>query len=193
MEWAVVSATCFEEFRQQNEKGARAFCLKLTRNVDEAEDIYQDSMIKAFQAFDRYDDRRASEAWLRQIIKCTFLDKLRRMNRRVSTVSFGQLSDDDHTFDPAADTLTPEEVLMESTASELFEKAYALLNEKDQAIIKLLSQGDLDRAEIAEAMHRKVSSLKSRIHRARRAFQAAIRHVMVTQGVQDPYMKETLI
>lgn len=191
-DWTIVSGASFESFRLATEKGAKAFCLKLTRNVDEAEDLYQDSMLKAYQAFERYDERRASEAWLRQIIKCTFLDKLRRINRRVKTISFVQLSDEDHQFDAPAETLTPEEVLMDKTPGEVFERAFSMLNDRDQEIIQLLASGDVDRDEVAESLGRKKSSLKSRIHRARRAFQAAIRQVLITQGQTDHYLMEKL-
>jgi len=63
-------------------KSLKPFALKLTRDVDDANDLLQDTMVKAFTNKDKFTDGTNLKAWLYTIMKNTFITNYQRMVRR---------------------------------------------------------------------------------------------------------------
>ena len=61
---------------------------KLTSSPEDADDLYQETAIKIFKHFDKWDDQRNTSSWIVQIMKRVRLDQIRATSRRVSTVSY---------------------------------------------------------------------------------------------------------
>ena len=60
----------------------KPFALKLTRDLDDANDLLQDTMVKAFTNKDKFTDGTNLKAWLYTIMKNTFITNYQRMLRR---------------------------------------------------------------------------------------------------------------
>jgi|TARA_R110002096_G_scaffold29439_1_gene88550 RNA polymerase sigma-70 factor (ECF subfamily) len=60
----------------------KPFALKLTRDMDDANDLLQDTMVKAFTNKDKFTDGTNLKAWLYTIMKNTFITNYQRMIRR---------------------------------------------------------------------------------------------------------------
>ncbi|MDO6439843.1 RNA polymerase sigma factor [Cyclobacterium sp. 1_MG-2023] len=60
----------------------KPFALKLTRDMDDANDLLQDTMVKAFTNKDKFTDGTNLKAWLYTIMKNTFITNYQRMVRR---------------------------------------------------------------------------------------------------------------
>jgi len=63
-------------------KSLKPFALKLTRDMDDANDLMQDTIVKAFTNKDKFTDGTNLKAWLYTIMKNTFITNYQRMIRR---------------------------------------------------------------------------------------------------------------
>jgi RNA polymerase sigma-70 factor (ECF subfamily) len=77
----VASIATFDEFLTRYQTELYRYALQLTRNRADADDLYQETLLKAFRAFDRLDGAANHRAWLYRIATNAFLDGRRRSNR----------------------------------------------------------------------------------------------------------------
>src|SRR5438132_13979897 len=70
----------FERLMGETETRAYSMALQLTRNKSDAEDLVQDTIVKAWRRFDSYLPGRPFLNWLLRIMQRTYLDTLRRNN-----------------------------------------------------------------------------------------------------------------
>lgn len=62
----------------------RAFAISLTRNVSSADDLVQDSIVKAWSSFDKFEAGTNMRAWLFTILRNTFYSSVRKGRREVA-------------------------------------------------------------------------------------------------------------
>ena len=67
---------------QKLSSSLKPFAMKLTRDVDDANDLLQDTMVKAFTNKDKFTEGTNLKAWLYTIMKNTFITNYQRMVRR---------------------------------------------------------------------------------------------------------------
>ena len=72
----------FEELVLRHQTRIYRVAYRLTGNHDDAEDLAQEAIIEAFRAFDRYQPGTYFDRWLSRIMSRTFIDIVRRRNRR---------------------------------------------------------------------------------------------------------------
>ena len=142
----------------------------LIRRRDDVEDIAQEIFIKAFQAIRGYHFESSFGTWLSRIAVNHCYDYLRRL--RGSRVRyFGELSDEARmqlelrAERAGTEGLDPEErTALRDYAERLMERAPA----NDRAILGLKELDDFSVDEIADILELKVSTVKVRLHRARK-------------------------
>lgn len=78
----IMTALEFTYNLDQVSKTLRPFALRLTRDTEDANDLLQDTMLKAFTNRDKYTDGTNLKAWLYTIMKNTFITNYQRMVRR---------------------------------------------------------------------------------------------------------------
>lgn len=71
----------------QHSSSLKAFAYSFTRNHDDASDLYQDTLIKAFRYFNDFREGTNIKAWLFTIMKNTFINDYRKGARRNAVVS----------------------------------------------------------------------------------------------------------
>jgi RNA polymerase sigma-70 factor (ECF subfamily) len=149
----------------------RAVCRRIAGSTRDGDDAAQEAMIRVVRALDRFDGRSAFGTWAYRIATNTALDELRKRSRRP------QLHLVEHSNDagerPArehADELAHRHV--EAVADRMaLDAALAELPEEFKAPVVLRDVGDLDYAEIADALGIPIGTVKSRIARGRRQLQ----------------------
>lgn len=149
--------------------------LSLTRHQADAEDLVQDTLIRAYRAIDRFDGAHP-RAWLLTILRHTHLNRVR--------VRSAVLRADG---DGLADTLdrlgTPAPPAEEVVVSEMFEgvvaEALAELPEKHRQVVQLVDIEGMSYQEAADAIGVPRGTVMSRLHRAR----ARIRVKLTTAGL----------
>lgn len=135
----------------------------ITRNPTGAEDLVQDTMLRAYRAILRFDGRHP-RAWLLTIMRNAQINRVRRKRPEL-------LRDRDATMERLADEdsqdLGPEAQVVESRYDDALEKAVDALPEKFRQIINLVDIQGLSYAEAAEVIGVPTGTVMSRLHRAR--------------------------
>jgi len=128
---------------------------RMTNHAGDAEEIAQESFLKAYKALHRYDGKHAFSTWLYRIVVNTCLDRLRRTRREI--VQDQELSADD-------ELTTPYE---QQERAECVQNALARLPEAYRMILILKDVEELDYETIAETLRENIPALKIRVLRGR--------------------------
>lgn len=134
-------------------------CRSLCPSVQDAEDLYQDTWLKALDKLDQYDPARSFAPWIARICVNTYRSTLRRLARSPL-----------RPFPEGLDVPAPEG----EDYSPLYE-AVGQLPEKLRVAVVLYYFEDLDAAETARALGVPQGTVKSRLSRARKLLKEALR------------------
>lgn len=147
--------------------------LRLTGSPPEAEDLVQDTLVRAFRAFDRFDGRYP-RAWLLTILRNARRNDLRR--RRPDLLDT-ELADrlPDGGRDGERD-VTAAQAVAGQLAPQIRE-AVAGLSAKHRAVLVLVDLDGLTYQEAADVLEVPVGTVMSRLHRARRRVRAPLEAV----------------
>lgn len=140
----------------------------LTRNEAEAEDLAQETMMKAFRYLESFRRGTDMKAWLFRILRNTRIDRLRSAAASAGTVSLEQVIEEPADVlpaDPAA-WREPEE-LMEGFSDQQIISALMQLPEEIRWTLMLIDVEQLDQKEAADILGVPVGTVKSRAHRGR--------------------------
>lgn len=151
----------------------------ITGNRPDAEDLVQESLIRAFRALDRFDGRHP-RAWLLTIVRHTYLNMQRRQ-RPDPVGDWEVLREHRPAFGAVAQPSAEQTHLDQSLSSELT----TALNELDprfRAVVLLVDVHDLSYAEAAAALGVPVGTVMSRLSRARNRLRAALGREHLTPG-----------
>jgi len=136
----------------------------ITGNPTDADDLVQDTMIRAYKAIERFDGSHP-RAWLLTIMRNAQINRVRR--KRPSL-----LHDPDTTMATVADTesdsRTPEDQLVDMTFDESIERSLAKLSDTFREAITLVDIQGLSYAEAAAVLDVPVGTIMSRLHRGRK-------------------------
>jgi RNA polymerase sigma-70 factor (ECF subfamily) len=138
--------------------------LRLTRNEADAQDLVQDTYVKAFKSQRQFKAGTNLKAWLFTILHNTYRNRRRDSGRDPVEVDSDQL-DMAIAVDPAA---TPEEQLMRSTIGPELQEALDTLPEAFREAVWLRDVEEFPYAQIAEVLGVPVGTVMSRIARGRR-------------------------
>jgi RNA polymerase sigma-70 factor, ECF subfamily len=162
----------FETMFAATRKRAYSMALQLTRNVNDAEDLVQDTYIKAWRGFDSYIPGKPFLNWVLRIMQRAFLDARRRENPIRKADSLNTMvspSDGELQELPIADRgpSPNDEVLYDEFRRNLY---FALNQLPDvyQDAIRLCDLEGLSYHEIADMQNTTIGTVRSRIHRGRR-------------------------
>jgi RNA polymerase sigma-70 factor (ECF subfamily) len=152
--------------------------LRLTRSPADAEDLVQDTYLKAFRAADSFEPGTNLRAWLFTILHNTARNRARDRARDNVTI-------DSETVDQAADLLTsggdadatPEALLMRDTLAPELQAAIDALPEAFREAVWLRDVEEFSYAEIAAMLHVPAGTVMSRISRGRRMLFDRLHHL----------------
>ena len=134
----------------------RQFAISLCRNADRADDLVQDTLVRAIAHIDSFRPGTNLDAWLVTILRNRFFSVCREQNRTVQDV--------DGTYAESLESV-PEQVGW-SIAKDLRESLQKLEPNQRQALI-LVGGSGLSYEEAAVICKCEVGTVKSRVHRAR--------------------------
>jgi RNA polymerase sigma-70 factor (ECF subfamily) len=137
------------------------FALSLTRNPPDAEDLVQETCLRALRFAHRFEPGTHLRAWLFQILRNTFLTFYRRSARELLILDKEVPEDADEDWDVEGPRNPVE------TAVDLH-RALADLPEAFRSVVLLADLHEFPLAQIGDIMDTPVGTVKSRLHRARR-------------------------
>ena len=138
-------------------------CCRMLGDPVQAEDAAQETFLKAYRGMKRYDPKRPFATWLLSIASHHCIDRLRR--RRIPAISLSEMLPSQQKPD---DSPGPEAVLAISEHQQAVWGMLEQLGNRDRVVIVLRYWDELSYEEIAQTLSTSVSSVKSRLHRARR-------------------------
>ena len=144
----------------------------LTRNRADAEDLVQDTLVRAYKAIDRFDGR-FPRAWLLTILRNTNINRNRR--RRPELLRDPDTQLERVVAEPQdADAMRPDR-FVDFELDAALENALATLSEPFAQVVELVDVDGLAYAEAAEVLDVPIGTVMSRLHRARKKLRDQLR------------------
>ncbi len=144
----------------------------LTRNRADAEDLVQDTLLRAYKAIDRFDGR-FPRAWLLTILRNTHINRNRR--RRPELLRDPDTQLERLAQSPESDEATRPDRFVDLEFDADLEAALASLSEPFAEVIELVDVDGLAYAEAAEVLGVPIGTVMSRLHRARKKVRGQLR------------------
>ncbi len=164
-----------------------AVALRLTRNPADAEDLTQNTFVKALRFHDKFKEGTYIKAWLLTILRNTFINEYRRKSRRPMEVELSGFEaapetrpDPDVFFEPERGR---REDLLELVDDPVREAVAALPPDFREAVI-MADLEDLSYKEIAEVMGCPLGTVMSRLYRGRKMLRESLGDYAREHGVQ---------
>src|SRR5258705_6693929 len=159
---------------------------RLTRNPRDAEDLVQDSLLRAYRFWDSFQQDSNCKAWLLRIVTNTFINEYQRKKRSreiLDAASAEQDATDGVLVHAAAhDKQSPERALLAASVSDDVQKALDQLPDDFRTAVILCDMQGLSYKEIAEIMECPVGTVMSRLFRGRKLLAAGLREFAVAEG-----------
>ena len=145
----------------------------LVRNAAEAEDLAQETLLRAYRQRTTLRDSAALESWLYQIATHISIDRLRQRARTVEVERQVNAPIEDL---PIADRKRPSPlaIVQQTEMSECVQRYVADLSDVYKAVLLLHDADGLTADEIAHLLQLPLTTVKMRLHRARRQLEAGL-------------------
>jgi RNA polymerase sigma factor (sigma-70 family) len=143
---------------------------RLTRNRSDAEDLVQETCVRACERLDGLRETGNVKSWLLRVMHNLFIDAVRR--ERVSPV---QITADDPALTLQSQSPTPEESLDQEQRLAQLERAWNRLERGQRALLALRAEG-YSLPEISQITHIAVDALTMRLYRARQNLTHCMQH-----------------
>jgi RNA polymerase sigma-70 factor (ECF subfamily) len=157
--------------------------LRLTGNSNDAEDLVQDTYLRAFRFFHQYALGTNAKAWLFRIMNTIFLNDYRKKSRQGDSLSYDELEEfylynraqEAAPTGPSAPVhVNPEEAVLEKLDIEAIERSIQELPEEFRETVTLATVEGLAYQEISDILAIPIGTVRSRLSRGRRLLQKAL-------------------
>jgi RNA polymerase sigma-70 factor (ECF subfamily) len=180
----------FTDVAMEHMPGLYSAALRMTRNAADAEDLVQETYLKAYRSYGSFEEGTNLRAWLYRILTNTFINSYRAAKRRPEVTDVEDVEDlylyrrlpstgvaggdpGRSAEDEALDRFTDDDV---KTALEELPEAFRMA-------VLLADVEGFSYKEIAEITDVPIGTVMSRIHRGRRALQKALYGVATARGL----------
>ena len=164
-----------------------AGALRMTRNPPDAEDLVQETMLRAYRSFDRFQPGTNLKAWLFRIMTNAYINVYRKRQREPQKVSQDDIEDFDlyqrlKDHDPQF-SVTPETLVLDALVDSDITDAIDDLPEQFRMAVMLSDIEGFSYAEMAEIMDVPMGTVMSRLHRGRKALQKRLWELATERGI----------
>jgi RNA polymerase sigma-70 factor, ECF subfamily len=161
--------------------------LRMTHVPADAEDLVQETYLKAFRAFEQFEQGTNFKAWLFKILTNNFNNKYKKDKRSPDPVSFDD-TPDFFLYDKVSDNHggvgeNPEKEFLRKFIPENIKRAVQVLPEEYRITFILSDVNGFSYEEIAQITEVNIGTVKSRLFRARRMLQRALWEYAKEQGI----------
>jgi RNA polymerase sigma-70 factor (ECF subfamily) len=162
--------------------------VRMTRNPANAEDLVQETFLKAYRAYGTFEEGTNLKAWLFRILTNTFINNYRRDTRRPQETDLGEL-EDLYLFrrlareTSATSSTSAEDQLLEGLVEEDIKQAIESLPENFRMVVLLADLEGFSYKEIADILDIPIGTVMSRLHRGRKALQVALWDFATKRGL----------
>ena len=160
---------------------------KLTRNAGDAEDLVQETMLRAYRFWHSFTEGSNCKAWLFKILSNTFINSYQRKKRsgEILNAAMAEQESTDGVLvhEKAQSQLSPEELLVQQSLSEDVERALAEIPKDFRIAVVLCDVEGFSYKEISEMLECPVGTVMSRLYRGRRLLKKELREFAKSQGL----------
>ena len=166
----------FEDDALQYSRQLYSAAMRMTRNAADAEDLVQETYLKAYRAYHTFEAGTNLKAWLYRILTNTYINKYRKESRRPSEVDLGTVEDlylyrRLGSEESAEAARTTEERVLDGLVESDVKAAVEELPEAFRMPVLLADLEGFSYKEIAEILDIPIGTVMSRLHRGRKAMQ----------------------
>ncbi|MCH7874631.1 MAG: sigma-70 family RNA polymerase sigma factor [Gemmatimonadetes bacterium] len=154
--------------------------LRLSGDPAQAEDLAQETMLKAFRSWHQYQQGTNARAWLLTILRHTFINAYRQKKNRPASVDLSEI-EEFTVFHDVQDT-DPEGTFFDQIIDDEVLRAIDSLPDEFRETVVLSDVESLSYAEIAEVTGVPVGTVKSRLYRGRQILQRQLYEYAVEMG-----------
>jgi RNA polymerase sigma-70 factor, ECF subfamily len=164
--------------------------LRMTRNPADAEDLVQETYLKAYRGFGSYQQGTNLKAWLYRILTNTFINRYRAAKRRPDETDLDDV-EDFYLYrrlgglEGARASRSAEDELLDVLTESEVREAVESLPENFRLAVLLADVEGFSYKEIAEILDIPIGTVMSRLHRGRRALQKRLYEFAAARGLVD--------
>jgi RNA polymerase sigma factor (sigma-70 family) len=169
----------FKKVVQKESQTMRSYAYQLTRNVEDTNDLMQDTMLKAIMYQDKFTEGTNLKGWLYTIMKNTFINNYRRMIKRNT---FIDQTDNDYYLD----SISPTE-RNQGEQNFILKDIEGAIEKLPQSLKKpfTMNHSGFKYHEIAEILHIPIGTVKTRIFVAKRQLREALNNYGYAYGLNN--------
>lgn len=151
------------------------FALRLTSDPNDAEDLVQDTIVKAFRFFSSYEKGTNAKAWLFRILKNSYINNYRKKSKQPNQVDYDEVSSFYETIRAdRTDTSDLEDRMFRELIDDDISNALEELPEDFRTVVLLCDVEGFTYEEIANMLDVPIGTIRSRLHRGRNLLKAQL-------------------
>lgn len=159
------------------------YALRMTNNEADAQDLLQETYLKAYRFWDKYEQGTNIRAWLFRILKNTFINRYRKESRAPETVEYDDVQS---VYTPgraaSGESGGSSEALFNNLLDDDVAKAVADLPDDFRTVVILCDIEGLTYEEIADFVDVPLGTVRSRLHRGRRLLRSKLLEYARSRG-----------
>lgn len=162
------------------------FGLRLTADPNDAEDLVQDTIVKAYRFFSSYEKGTNAKAWLFRILKNSFINNYRKKSKKPQQVDYDEVA----TFYESiraerTDTSDLEDKMFRELIDDDISNALDQIPEDFRTVVLLCDVEDFTYEEIANMLDVPIGTIRSRLHRGRNLLKSQLTEYASKRGYAD--------
>ena len=159
------------------------FALRLTSDPNDAEDLVQDTIVKAFRFFSSYEKGTNAKAWLFRILKNSYINSYRKKSKQPQQVDYDEVSSFYETIrDERTDTSDLESIMYRELIDDDISTALESLPEDFRTVVLLCDVEGFTYEEISNMLDVPIGTIRSRLHRGRNLLRTKLTEYATKRG-----------
>jgi RNA polymerase sigma factor (sigma-70 family) len=165
----------FESELMPHVKSLYHFAYRLANDEDDANDLVQDTFLKAYRFINSYEKGSNAKAWLFRILKNSFINNYRKSSKEPSKIDYEEAETFLNTGKSSyTDTIDGSEKMFRGLVGDEVSRALASLPVDFRAVIILCDIEEFTYEEIAKIVDIPIGTVRSRLHRARKMLRESL-------------------
>lgn len=168
----------FRVLVERHSRNVFRLAFRMTNNEEDAEDVVQETFLRAYRQLSQFESRSNFNTWLYRITVNCSLDLLRKRRRHEEGRESGPLDDGERTLDVADAAPTPDRLVLGSEIQRKVESVLSTVGEKERAAFLLRHFEGMSIEEIGNVLGLRGSAVKNSIFRAVRKLRRELQPVV---------------
>jgi len=162
------------------------FAIRLSANPTDAEDLVQDTIVKAYRFFSSYERGTNAKAWLFRILKNSYINNYRKVSKQPYQVDYDEISSYYETVrSDRSDTTDMEQIIYREMLDDEVTRALNKLPEDFRTVVLLCDIEGFTYEEIANMLDVPIGTIRSRLHRGRNLLRSSLTGYASRRGYYD--------